>query len=165
MYNEMVRNVQNLKDFYGVRYNTGTQPDLLGQEWWSVDHTQCFTCALVNPQALERTWAIFTPVVESLCSSATIPTLIDFGIYGGSNYLRGSKTKDFVDSDWLNASYLFYDENAQLVCVKVADTLDNQKMGYEFQKADSPWLKNRPVARAKKSKIATTTAASTVFFR
>ncbi|KAL0443697.1 UNVERIFIED_CONTAM: Polyphenol oxidase I, chloroplastic [Sesamum latifolium] len=73
--------------------------------------------------------------------------------------LRGSKPKDFPESDWLNANFLFYDENAQLVRVKVADTLENQKMGFVWQEVDLPWLKNRPTARVKKSKVATTSTA------
>ncbi|KAL0362571.1 UNVERIFIED_CONTAM: Polyphenol oxidase I, chloroplastic [Sesamum calycinum] len=73
--------------------------------------------------------------------------------------LRGPKPKDFPESDWLNANFLFYDENAQLVRVKVADTLENQKMGFVWQEVDLPWLNNRPTARVKKSKVSTTTAA------
>ncbi|KAL2476535.1 Polyphenol oxidase [Abeliophyllum distichum] len=159
MYNEMVRNVQTLEDFYGARYNTGTQPDpgpgtvergshaalhvWVGEatssgedmgNFYSCGREPMFFCHHTN---VDRLWTIWRD-------------------------LRGSKTKDFIDSDWLDASYLFYDENAQLVRVKVSDTLDNKKMGYDFQKVDTPWLKNRPVARAKKSKVATTTAAPSV---
>ena len=43
--------------------------------------------------------------------------------------LGGGKHKDFTDKDWLDSSFLFYDENAQLVRVKVKDCLENEKLG------------------------------------
>lgn len=41
--------------------------------------------------------------------------------------------KDFDDTDWLDAEYLFYDENADLVRVNVRDTLNfsNFRVAYE----------------------------------
>ncbi|KAL0306666.1 UNVERIFIED_CONTAM: Polyphenol oxidase, chloroplastic [Sesamum radiatum] len=60
--------------------------------------------------------------------------------------LRGPKPKDFPESDWLNANFLFYDENAQLVRVKVADTLENQKMGFVWQEEQKGQGKRRRIA-------------------
>ncbi|KAK3001487.1 hypothetical protein RJ639_020531 [Escallonia herrerae] len=70
----------------------------------------------------------------------------------------GGKRKDYSDGDWLNASFAFYDENAQLVHVKVADCRDQTRLGYAYQAVDIPWLKSKPVPRKKKSKVATTFA-------
>ncbi|PKA53516.1 Polyphenol oxidase, chloroplastic [Apostasia shenzhenica] len=50
----------------------------------------------------------------------------------------------FTDSDWLNAGFLFYDENAQLVKVKVSDCVDTEKLRYTYQKIENPWINAKP---------------------
>eukprot|EP00262_Sarcandra_glabra_P007938 TRINITY_DN21077_c0_g1_i1.p1 TRINITY_DN21077_c0_g1~~TRINITY_DN21077_c0_g1_i1.p1 ORF type:complete len:584 (-),score=50.62 TRINITY_DN21077_c0_g1_i1:261-2012(-) len=64
----------------------------------------------------------------------------------------GGLRKDFTDPDFLNASFLLYDENAQLVRVKVKDCLDQSKLRYDYQKIDLPWLKKKPTPRKQKGK-------------
>ena len=66
----------------------------------------------------------------------------------------GGKRKDFTDPDFLNAGFLFYDENAQLVRVKVRDALDSDKLRFGYQQVDIPWLKSRPKPRKILKKIA-----------
>ncbi|XP_020591295.1 polyphenol oxidase, chloroplastic-like [Phalaenopsis equestris] len=60
----------------------------------------------------------------------------------------GGNRKDFKDPDWLDASFLFYDENAQLVKVKVRDCLDTENLGYKYQEVESLWLNKRPTPKA-----------------
>ncbi|KAG0448836.1 hypothetical protein HPP92_015887 [Vanilla planifolia] len=52
----------------------------------------------------------------------------------------GGKRRDFTDHDWLDSSFLFYDENAQLVRVKVKDCLKTEKLGYKYQDVANPWI-------------------------
>ena len=59
----------------------------------------------------------------------------------------GGNRRDFTDRDWLDASFIFFDENAQAVRVKVRDCLDDRKLGYTYQNVDIPWLKRRPTPR------------------
>ncbi|KAL5576785.1 hypothetical protein UlMin_018484 [Ulmus minor] len=59
----------------------------------------------------------------------------------------GGRRRDLADPDWLNAGFLFYDENAQLVRVKVKDCLDTRKLGYDYQSVEIPWLNTRPTPR------------------
>ncbi|XP_017644082.1 polyphenol oxidase, chloroplastic-like [Gossypium arboreum] len=61
--------------------------------------------------------------------------------------LPGKKRTDFTDTDWLDSSFLFYDENANLVRVKVRDCLNSRTLGYDYQKVNIPWLKNKPTPR------------------
>ncbi|KAH6780792.1 hypothetical protein C2S52_012029 [Perilla frutescens var. hirtella] len=157
MYGEMVRNVSNLEDFYGAKYVTGTAPDpgpgsvergshsavhawvgdprSPSQEdmgnFYTVGRDPCFFCHHTN---VDRMWSVWRS-------------------------LRGSKPKDFTEPDWLDSNFLFYDENAQLVRVTVRDTLEEEKMGFTYQKVDLPWLNKRPQARVKKSKIAASSKA------
>ncbi|MED6130683.1 hypothetical protein PIB30_002794 [Stylosanthes scabra] len=59
----------------------------------------------------------------------------------------GGKRKDFTDPDWLESGFLFYDENKNLVRVKVKDCLDSKNLGYVYQDVDIPWLKASPTPR------------------
>nr|GME18262.1 polyphenol oxidase, chloroplastic-like [Ipomoea batatas] len=59
----------------------------------------------------------------------------------------GGRRRDFTDRDWLEASFLFYDENAQLVRIKVRDCLDSRNLGYVYQDVATPWLNSRPTPR------------------
>ncbi|KAJ7946950.1 Polyphenol oxidase [Quillaja saponaria] len=59
----------------------------------------------------------------------------------------GKNRHDFDETDWLNASFEFYDENAELVRVKVKDSLDHTNLGYDYEKVDIPWLAAKPTPR------------------
>ncbi|KAL4313369.1 hypothetical protein GQ457_01G042340 [Hibiscus cannabinus] len=61
--------------------------------------------------------------------------------------LPGKKRCDFPDTDWLDSSFLFYDENADLVRVKVRDALETTTLGYDYQRVDLPWLRYKPTPR------------------
>ncbi|GFP98861.1 polyphenol oxidase ii chloroplastic, partial [Phtheirospermum japonicum] len=66
---------------------------------------------------------------------------------------RMGRPRQFRRREWLDANFVFYDENGKLVRVRVADTLENERMGYTFQKVDLPWLRYREErVRDKKSK-------------
>eukprot|EP01018_Ginkgo_biloba_P007267 Gb_17578 [translate_table: standard] len=57
----------------------------------------------------------------------------------------GGKRRDYNDSDFLNSTFLFYNEDAKAVHVKVGDALDLTKLRYTYQRVDIPWLNARPV--------------------
>ncbi|KAG0469817.1 hypothetical protein HPP92_016517 [Vanilla planifolia] len=56
---------------------------------------------------------------------------------------NGRKRRDFTDRDWLDSSFLFYDENKQLVRVKVKDYLKTETLGYKYQGVANPWINSR----------------------
>lgn len=58
--------------------------------------------------------------------------------------LGGRNRRDFTDPDWLNAGFLFYDENARVVLVKVSECLDTKDLGYMYEDVGAPWLNARP---------------------
>ncbi|KAL2931949.1 Polyphenol oxidase chloroplastic [Bienertia sinuspersici] len=72
----------------------------------------------------------------------------------------GDNRQDFTDTDWLNASFIFYDENAQAVRVRVRDCLDTTKLGYTYQNVDLPWINARPTLRSTTSRV-TSASSST----
>ncbi|MCO5611043.1 hypothetical protein L7F22_065293 [Adiantum nelumboides] len=58
----------------------------------------------------------------------------------------GGRRRDHTDPDFLNAEFLFYDENGRMVRVQAKDALDNSKLGvsYACVKGDKLWLKYEP---------------------
>ncbi|KAJ0801508.1 putative catechol oxidase [Helianthus annuus] len=58
------------------------------------------------------------------------------------------------NDDWLNASFVFYDENQKLVRVYNKDCVDINKMGYTYEPSRLTWLQGRPIRRVKASNIA-----------
>ncbi|GAA0157046.1 hypothetical protein LIER_14394 [Lithospermum erythrorhizon] len=76
--------------------------------------------------------------------------------------LGGKKRREPNTPDFLDSSFLFYDENAQPVRVKTRDCINNKKMGFEYANVDIPWLKSRPAPRNAKSGIAKKSGAPKV---
>eukprot|EP01018_Ginkgo_biloba_P007268 Gb_17579 [translate_table: standard] len=58
--------------------------------------------------------------------------------------------KDYKESDYLNSTFLFYNEDAQPVHVKVRDAMDPHKLRYTYQRVPIPWLNARPVPLKKR---------------
>ncbi|KAH6782515.1 hypothetical protein C2S51_007808 [Perilla frutescens var. frutescens] len=68
--------------------------------------------------------------------------------------LGTSVPKNINDPDYLNSSFLFYDENKQLRSVTVADCIDYTKMGYDYQYSDiTPWLNYIAPLKTKKATL------------
>ncbi|KAM0879649.1 hypothetical protein ACQ4PT_034091 [Festuca glaucescens] len=51
---------------------------------------------------------------------------------------------DFTDPDWLDSSFLFYDEEARLVRITVRDVLDIDKLRYRYDGVGMPWADAQP---------------------
>ena len=67
--------------------------------------------------------------------------------------LPGGNRKDFVNPNWRNASFAFYDENAERVEVLVGDAVDIGKLGYEYKDVPLPWLNAKPKPFRKKAAV------------
>ncbi|XP_077250868.1 polyphenol oxidase, chloroplastic-like [Tasmannia lanceolata] len=76
--------------------------------------------------------------------------------------LGGKNRRDYTDRDWLNAGFLFYDENAQLVRVKISDCLDIRKLRYTYEDVALPWLNAKPKPTEKGSSKRTADEFGTV---
>ncbi|KAH7677141.1 polyphenol oxidase protein [Dioscorea alata] len=59
---------------------------------------------------------------------------------------RGNRV-EFNDRDWLNSTFVFYDENRQIVRVK--DCLDQFKLCYTYEASTAPWLAAVPKTKPK----------------
>ncbi|KAF6172159.1 hypothetical protein GIB67_003851 [Kingdonia uniflora] len=86
-----------------------------------------------------------------------------FGVHGNVNQLwdYNSRNRDykveFDQEDWLQASFVFFDENRKLVKCKVKDCLIPQSLGYTFsvEKQDNAHVHRKYLKRRKteKSKV------------
>ncbi|KAJ7520629.1 hypothetical protein O6H91_19G015000 [Diphasiastrum complanatum] len=72
----------------------------------------------------------------------------------------GGRRKDITDPDWLNAEFVFYDENASLVKVKVGDALSIDKLSYTYQNVGNPWIAVNSSPLSKSSSVAGTKPVS-----
>ena len=144
MYRQIVSSAKTTSLFMGAAYRAGDEPDP-GQgtleniphgpvHIWCGDRTQPNIEDMGNFYSAAR-----DPIFFSHHSNVDRMWTVWKGL--------GGKRKDFTDPDWLDAGFVFYDENAQLVRVKVRDCLDPTKLRYAYQEVDIPWLKSRPKPR------------------
>ncbi|KAH6557249.1 hypothetical protein KP509_1Z125300 [Ceratopteris richardii] len=72
---------------------------------------------------------------------------------------------DHTDPDFLNAEFVFYDENANMVRVKVSDALDSEMLGVYYKKgrSDNLWINYSPTASTNESAIPVAVAAGVPF--
>uniref|UniRef100_A0A803QFV7 Tyrosinase copper-binding domain-containing protein n=1 Tax=Cannabis sativa TaxID=3483 RepID=A0A803QFV7_CANSA len=142
MYRSMVSNATNTELFFGGDFRAGELPENSPGSieniphgpvhLWSGDETQTNFENMGNFYSAGRDPLFY-------CHHANVDRM--WSIW---KTLSGKRRKDISDPDWLNTTFLFYDENAQLVRVSVKDSLDTKKLGYVYQDVELPWLKTKP---------------------
>ncbi|MCA2146139.1 tyrosinase family protein, partial [Citrobacter portucalensis] len=151
MYRQMVSNGKTAKLFMGSAYRAGDESDPGAGALENIPHGP------VHIWSGDRT----QPNIEDMgnfYSAGRDP--IFFAHHSNVDRMwtvwktLGGKRKDFTDPDWLEASFLFYDENAKPVRVKVRDCLDTKNLGYVYQDVEIPWLKNKPTPKKIFKKVA-----------
>ncbi|WOL03767.1 polyphenol oxidase, chloroplastic-like [Canna indica] len=68
------------------------------------------------------------------CHHANVDRLWD--VY---RHFRGH-VPEFDDTDWLDSTFVFMDENKKLVKVKIRDSLETEKLRYTYERVPLPWL-------------------------
>ncbi|KAL3508846.1 hypothetical protein ACH5RR_028247 [Cinchona calisaya] len=156
MYRQMVTNATTATDFFGKAYRAGDKPSPGAGSIESIPHIPIHRWVGDPRQKNGEDMGNFYSAGRDIIFYSH-HTNVD---RMWTLWQRlGGKRKEFTEPDWLNASFIFYDENAQPVRVKVGDCLSNEKMGFIYQKVDIPWLQNKPVPRFTKSKVAVTSGA------
>ncbi|KAK4420638.1 Polyphenol oxidase B, chloroplastic [Sesamum alatum] len=70
-----------------------------------------------------------------------------------------------IQSDnFLKAEFFFYDENAQLVQLNVADCLDNQRIGYNLEQVDLLWVDYWPPAQIDRRPVPQTFVVDSIHY-
>ncbi|CAM0902898.1 unnamed protein product [Alopecurus aequalis] len=141
MYRQMVANSKRTQLFLGQPYRAGDAPDPGAGSIESVPHNPVHSWTGDPRQPNGEDMGIFY-------SAARDP--IFFAHHGNVDRLwrvwRGLRpgNTDFADPDWLDATFLFYDEDARPVRVRVRDCLDTAALRYTYQDVGLPWLNARP---------------------
>ncbi|XP_044328854.1 polyphenol oxidase, chloroplastic [Triticum aestivum] len=148
MYRQMVSGAKKTRLFMGQPYRAGDQPDPGAGSVENVPHGTMHTWTGDPAQPNNEDMGNFY-------SAARDP--IFFAHHGNIDRLwhvwrglRPSNT-DFADADWLDTAFLFYDEEARPVRVRVRDCLDPAAMGYAYQDVGLPWLKAKPAKRSRRT--------------
>nr|BAJ10872.1 polyphenol oxidase [Hordeum vulgare subsp. vulgare] len=145
MYRQMVSSAKKTQLFMGQPYRAGDQPDPGAGSMENVPHgtVHTWTGDPAQPNGED---------MGNFYSAARDP--IFFAHHANIDRLwhvwRGLRpgNADFADADWLDAAFLFYDEEARLVRVRVRDCLDLAAMGYAYQDVGLPWLEAKPAKRS-----------------
>ncbi|XP_021902258.1 polyphenol oxidase, chloroplastic-like [Carica papaya] len=160
MYRQMVWNGKTASLFFGKAYRAGQEPNPGGG---SIEYTPHSTVHLWSGDDKQ-------PNLEDMGSfySAGRDPLF-FAHHANVDRMwkiwktLGGKRTDLSDPDWLNANFLFYDENANLVRVKVEDCLNIEKLGYVYQDVEIPWRESKPTSiRSYKKKNVSGSLSATV---
>ncbi|KAM3389910.1 hypothetical protein ACQJBY_011828 [Aegilops geniculata] len=148
MYRQMVSGAKKTRLFMGQPYRAGDQPDPGAGSVENVPHGTMHTWTGDPAQPNNEDMGNFY-------SAARDP--IFFAHHGNIDRLwhvwrglRPSNT-DFADADWLDTAFLFYDEEARPVRVRVRDCLDPAAMGYTYQDVGLPWLDAKPAKRSRRT--------------
>ncbi|XP_071686818.1 polyphenol oxidase, chloroplastic-like [Rutidosis leptorrhynchoides] len=151
VYRDLIRNGTDAKSFFGGRYVSGSEPVANGDK--SVGSVEAGSHTAVhiwvgdpnqpNGEDMANFYSAgYDPLFYAHHSNVDRMWVLwkELGIRGH---------KEPKDNDWLNASYVFYDENEELVRVYNKDCVDPAKLkfGYERSKSEMPWRKSRPNIR------------------
>nr|GEW30780.1 polyphenol oxidase I, chloroplastic-like [Tanacetum cinerariifolium] len=161
MYKEMISNAFNAESFFGGEYRAGDNPIANGASSVGSIERGCHT-------AIHR-WV----------GNPRMPNDEDMGNFYSAGYdplfyahhanvdrmwtiwkELSHKHREPKHEDWLNASYVFYDENKELVRVYNKDCVKIENLQYNYERSDIPWAKSRPTPRSKRFGIATRSVGS-----
>ncbi|XP_071724391.1 polyphenol oxidase, chloroplastic-like [Rutidosis leptorrhynchoides] len=142
MYRQMVSNGKSASLFLGNPYRSGEEPDPGPGSFENIPHGSVHIwCGDKRQPNLENMGNLYSAGRDPIFFAHHSNVDRMWTIW---KTLGGTNRKDFTDPDWLEAGFIFYDENANLVRVKVKDCLDTTKLGYVYQDVDIPWLNSQP---------------------
>ncbi|KAK1439689.1 hypothetical protein QVD17_05509 [Tagetes erecta] len=167
VYRDLIRNGGDTLSFFGGEYVAGDKPVASGAKSVGSVEAGCHTA------------------VHAWVGAKYEPNKEDMGNFYSSGYdplfychhanvdrmwklwkdLNPSEHADPIDPDWLNASYVFYDENQDLVRVYNKDSVNLDKLKYNYIEEPEqvfPWRNARPVRRSKSAQVASVEDVQTV---
>ncbi|GAV64582.1 Tyrosinase domain-containing protein/PPO1_DWL domain-containing protein/PPO1_KFDV domain-containing protein [Cephalotus follicularis] len=151
MYRQMVSNGKTAKLFFGDAYRAGDESDPGAGAVENIPHGPVHVwCGDTRQPNLEDMGILYSAARDPIFFSHHSNVDRMWTIWK----TLGGKRSDLTDPDWLDAGFVFYDENANLVRVKVRDSLDNTKLGYVYQDVDIPWLQSKPTPRKSVKNVA-----------
>ncbi|CAO2043757.1 unnamed protein product [Urochloa humidicola] len=159
MYRQMISSAKRAELFLGQPYRQGDQPDPGAGTIENVPHNPVHLWTGDPRQPNGEDMAIFY-------SAARDPVF--YAHHGNVDRMwhvwRGLRpgNTDFTDTDWLDAAFVFYDEDARLVRARVRDCLDPAALRYTYQDVGLPWLNAKPATETGSAAPATDTLPATL---
>ncbi|XP_022927080.1 polyphenol oxidase, chloroplastic-like [Cucurbita moschata] len=144
MYRQMVSNSVTPKLFFGSAYVAGDEPSPGGGSVENIPHNTVHTwCGDNKKPNLENMGNFYSAARDPIFYSHHSNVDRMWSVWK----TLGGRRQDLQNPEWLNASFIFYNEKAQAVRVRVRDCLDTKKLGYVYQDVELPWLQTRPMPR------------------
>lgn len=144
MYRQMVSNGKTSKLFLGSPYRAGDEPEPGSGSIENAPHSPVHLWCGDNTQPnLENMGNFYSAGRDPIFFAHHSNIDRMWTIWG----TLGGKRTNFTEPDWLDSAFLFYDENANLVRVKVRDCLDTKNLGYVYQDVEIPWQNSKPSPR------------------
>ncbi|CAJ1961614.1 unnamed protein product [Sphenostylis stenocarpa] len=148
MYRQLVSSSKTPTLFFGSAYRAGEDSDPGGGTVENIPHGPVHIWTGDNTQPnLEDMGSLYSAARDPIFYSHHTNVDRMWSIWKK----LGGKRSDIKDPDWLESGFLFYDENKNLVRVKVKDCLDTRRLGYVYQDVDVPWLKAKPTSRTRRA--------------
>ncbi|MCO5554627.1 hypothetical protein L7F22_008159 [Adiantum nelumboides] len=141
MYRQMVSNAKTPSLFFGQAYRQGDDPNPGAGTIENLPHgtVHVWTGNPANPND-EDMGTFYSAGRDAIFHAhhSNIDRLWE--VWKG----LGGRRQDLTDADYLNTTFLFYDENAKLVRVKIGDSLNTTKLAYKYQDVPNAWLNAAP---------------------
>ncbi|XP_022927081.1 polyphenol oxidase, chloroplastic-like [Cucurbita moschata] len=144
MYRQMVSNSRTPKLFFGSAYVAGDEPSPGGGSVENIPHNTVHTwCGDNNEPNLENMGNFYSAARDPIFYSHHSNIDRMWSVWK----TLGGRRQDLQYPEWLDASFIFYNEKAQAVRVRVRDCLDTKNLGYIYQDVELLWLETRPTPR------------------
>ncbi|XP_014517171.1 polyphenol oxidase, chloroplastic-like [Vigna radiata var. radiata] len=148
MYRQVVSSSKTPTLFFGGAYRAGEDSDPGGGTVENIPHGPVHVWTGDNTQPnLEDMGTLYSAARDPIFYSHHANVDRMWSVWK----TLGGKRRDITDPDWLESGFLFYDENKNLIRVKVKDCLDTRKLGYVYQDVDVPWLEAKPTPRLRRA--------------
>ncbi|KQK10135.1 polyphenol oxidase I, chloroplastic [Brachypodium distachyon] len=158
MYRQMVSLSPTPSLFFGGAYRAGDEPDQGPGPMENIPHGPVHIwCGDPNQPAGEDMGNFYSAGRDPLfyAHHGNIDRM--WSVWKG---LDPRRHRDLTDPDWLDSSFLFYDETPKLVRIRVRDVLDTDRLRYRFQDVPMPWTTARPTVTPRARSFGTPTAVA-----
>ncbi|KAK1303914.1 hypothetical protein QJS10_CPB11g01353 [Acorus calamus] len=145
MYRQLVSNARTPELFMGRPYRAGDQPNPGAGSLENIPHGPVHVWTGDRNQPNKENMGTFYAAGRDpifYAHHANVDRMWDVW-----KAINKNKHKDFTDKDWLETSFLFYDENKRPVRVRVRDALEPSVMKYGYEQVPLPWLKTKPLVK------------------
>ncbi|CAA3006930.1 polyphenol oxidase, chloroplastic-like [Olea europaea var. sylvestris] len=148
MYKQMITQSKTPIDFFGTPFRAGDDLPTVNAagtiEQTPHNNLHSWTGTVVDPNNTIDMGAFYSAARDPIfyAHHANVDRMWTIWL----NQLKGT---NITDPDWLDAYFIFYNEEAKPVRVRIQDCLNTTTLGYTYEDVSIPWLDAKPKPRAK----------------